>query len=82
MVNLIPGLVGSTYQEKLSELGLDTLEDRRMHQDMVQVYRIITGKDKVDPHSMFVFYGEQQRPTRMGSYPWNIVEPRCHTNMW
>ena len=81
MVNLIPGLVGSTYQEKLSELGLDTLEDRRVRQDMVQVYRIITGKDKVDPHSMFVFYGEQLRPTRMGSYPWNIVEPRCRTDM-
>ena len=81
MVNLIPGLQGTTYLEKLSELKLDTLEERRVRQDLILVYRIVTGKDKVNPHSIFEFYGEHARATRMSSYPWNIVEPRSRTDL-
>ena len=81
MVSLIPGLSGSTYKEKLAELNLDTLEDRRVRQDQILVYRIITGKDRVDPHTLFQFYGVTARPTRTSSYPWNIIEPRSRTEL-
>ena len=33
---MISGLSGTTYEEKCKELGLDTLEDRRLQQDMLQ----------------------------------------------
>ena len=49
MVSMIPGLLGATYKEKLVELKLDTLEDRRKRQDLILVYRIISGHDKIDP---------------------------------
>ena len=76
MVSLIPGLQGTTYLEGLAELKLDTLEERRVRQDLILVYRIVTGKDKLNPRRIFEFYGEQARTTRTSSYPWNIVEPR------
>ena len=39
-VNMISGLTGRTYEEKCKELGLDTLEERRLKQDMLQTYKI------------------------------------------
>jgi hypothetical protein len=42
-INWIPGLVGASYEDKCSELGLSTLEERRWEQDMVQVYKILHG---------------------------------------
>ena len=44
---MISGLTGSTYEEKCKELGLDTLEERRRQQDLMQTYKIFGGKDRV-----------------------------------
>ena len=46
-VKMISGLTGSTYEEKCKELGLDTLEERRRQQDLMQTYKIFGGKDRV-----------------------------------
>jgi hypothetical protein len=42
-VGMVSGLKGRTYEEKLEELGLTTLEERRHQADMAQVYKIVTG---------------------------------------
>ena len=34
-----------TYEERLTELKLTKLEDRRIRRDMIETYKIITGKD-------------------------------------
>ena len=66
MVSLIPSLsLEPPKLGKLVELNLNTREDRRGRQDLILAYRIISGMDKVDPHSLFKFHGEQARPTRM-----------------
>jgi hypothetical protein len=44
-VRAISGLHGRTYKERLEELGLPSLEDRRHEADMVQVYKIISEND-------------------------------------
>jgi hypothetical protein len=44
---MVSGLKGTTYNEKLEELGLTTLEETRHQTDMLQVYKILTGKDRV-----------------------------------
>ena len=36
-----------TYEERLSELTLPKLEDRRIRADMIETYKIITGKEDV-----------------------------------
>ncbi len=46
-VKMISGLEGKTYEERLKEVGLLTLEERRHQADMVQAYKIVTGKDMV-----------------------------------
>jgi len=35
------------------QLGLTTLETRRVRGDMSQVYRMMTGKDKIDREQFF-----------------------------
>ena len=46
-VNLITGLKGKTYLEKLHELGLLTLDQRRKRFDLIQTFKIIRGYYKV-----------------------------------
>ena len=47
------GLKGETYLERCAEAGLETLEKRRYNQDMMQVFKIIKGIDKVSLEKLF-----------------------------
>ena len=78
MVSMVPGLRGSTYEEKLSELGLQSLEDRRLRADMIQTFKLIKGHDKADLNSLFKFYDGHELVTRLSNYPLNIVP--AHSN--
>lgn len=60
MVSMIPGLRGS-YEDKLRALGMTTLQRRRERGDMIQTWRILTGKDRVDPANWFILQGDQAR---------------------
>jgi ribonuclease P/MRP protein subunit RPP40 len=46
-------LTSRTHEERLAELGLTSLEERRKRGDMITMFRILTGKDKVDPGLWF-----------------------------
>ena len=46
-VKMVSGLSSTIYEERLAELGLTTLEERRHQSDMQQAYKITTGKDHV-----------------------------------
>jgi ribonuclease P/MRP protein subunit RPP40 len=52
-VKLMTNLRSKTYEGKLKELGLTTLLERRKRGDMITMFRIMTGKDKVDPSLWF-----------------------------
>ena len=39
------GLTGSTYEEKLAEVGLMSLSDRRARGDMIETWKIINEKN-------------------------------------
>ena len=47
-VKMISGLKGKTYQEKLRELNLMSLEERRTRFDMIKVFKTIHGIDMVE----------------------------------
>jgi hypothetical protein len=70
-VGMISGLTANTYEERLKELGITTLEERRHQLDMIQTYRILQGKDKVDPKA-FTMASEGVRLTRQSADPLNI----------
>jgi len=51
--NLIPALKKYSYTDRLKKLGLTTLQTRRVRGDMIQAYKIMTGKDKIDREQFF-----------------------------
>ena len=46
---MIPSLKGLSYEERLRALNLPSLEHRRRRGDMLQVYKILNGIDRLDP---------------------------------
>ena len=60
MVRMIPGLRGS-YEDKLRDLGMTTLQRRRERGDMIQTWRILTGKDRVDPANCSLLRGQSEK---------------------
>jgi ribonucleases P/MRP protein subunit RPP40 len=70
-VNMISGLSGRTYEEKLSELQLDRLEDRRQLADMVMVHKIMHGHGDLTAEHWFDRFSTE-RLTRAASDPLNI----------
>ena len=61
MFNMVAGLKGKKYEQKLREVGLVTLEKRRIIGDMIQTFRIINGNDQVDPNTWFTMADERDR---------------------
>ena len=52
---LVKALSGLTYQERLLELGLPSLEYRRLRADVIEVYKIINQIDKINIDKFFTF---------------------------
>jgi hypothetical protein len=52
-VNMVSGLTGTTYDQKLAELHLDRLETRRQQFDMAMVHKIMHEHGDLDPDQWF-----------------------------
>ena len=50
---LVPQLREKSYDERLEALGLPRLVDRRIRGDMIETYKIMTGKDKLEKRRLF-----------------------------
>ena len=59
------------YEERLKELELTTLKERRHQADMAMVHRL-TGKDNVDPAEWFSQASDNARVTRVTADPLNV----------
>jgi len=44
---LVVGLKRLQYADRLHDLGLTTLEKRRLRGDLIETFKIVTGRDKV-----------------------------------
>ena len=71
-IKMISGLKAREYEDRLKELGLTTLEERRHQADMAMVYKVLTGQEQVDPADWFNTAGEAARATRATADPLNI----------
>ena len=49
----IPGLRDLTYEERLKECGLTTLEMRRIRGDQIEVFKILNGCENLDSNIFF-----------------------------
>ena len=81
-VNMISGLHGTTYLEKLNELKLLTLENRRKKYDLVETYKIMHGVSDVDYKTWFVRASENaSRTTRLTADPYSIAKQNPNTSL-
>ena len=51
---LIPTISNLSYPDRLRQLNLATLEFRRLRTDLIQVYKIFSGHNKIDPERFFM----------------------------
>ena len=74
-VRAISGLRATTYEEKLRELGIPSLQERRIEIDMVQTFKIVKGIDKVECELWFE-RADSRRPTRSNTVKHSLVPRR------
>jgi hypothetical protein len=53
MVSMVSGLQATTYEGKLSELGLESLETRRRNADIYTMHKLVHGVGDVDIENWF-----------------------------
>jgi hypothetical protein len=59
---MVSGLNGRNYEERCSELGIQTLKQRREDQDMAQVFRYSKGIGNIDAERLFERAAMQEGP--------------------
>ena len=75
---LVPELRKLTYEERLIKLKLTTLEARRVRGDMIETYKIITGKENINPDK---FFKMDPRPRREKFHTRRIFMKRYRLNI-
>ena len=87
-VKAVSNLRGKSYVERLRELEMDTLDERRKRGDLVQAYRVLSGKDNVSPATWFQFCQPRdgEVSTRLTTGHLNVVPKKAkgeiRRNFW
>ena len=50
---LAVGLKEFTYEERLTQLKLYRLEEQRLRGDLIETFKLLTGKENIDPYQFF-----------------------------
>ena len=64
MTRLLSDVRGKTYEERLKEVGLTTLTQRRERGDAIEAFKTLNGFNRVEKSQWFEIESEEQRPTR------------------
>ena len=76
---MISGLHGESYEEKLNELILLFLKERREHADMMQTFKILQGFSDVNPATLFSRINDS--PVTRNTTAHEILKPRSPEQM-
>ena len=75
-------LKNGTYIEKLAQIELLTLEDRRIYLDMIEVYKMINGPSKLNQSDFFELQCDHpRRGLRSNDCPVNIIIKRYNLDI-
>jgi len=80
-VNMIGGLVGVSYQEKLVELGLQSLADRRKEADLLLMQKVICGASGVNSEKWITSTQNALHNTRAAADPTRLAQPRARLEL-
>ena len=72
---LVKGFKKLQYEERLRRLGLTTLQ-QRLRGDLIETYKILTGKEKVDRNDFFKLQTRNFHNTRGHSYKLETTRSR------
>ena len=64
LVRMTSDVRGTTYEDKLKDAGLTTLEKRRERGDAIEAFKTIKGFNRVKKENWFKFEADDARPTR------------------
>ena len=64
MTRLLSDVKGKTYEERLKEVGLTTLTQRRERGDAIEAFKTLNGFNRVEKSQWFEIESDEQRPTR------------------
>jgi len=78
---LVKGLKNCSCKVRLTKLGLTTLEERRQRGDLVEAYKIITGKEKVRVQDFFNFH-HSSYDLRGHCYKLATKRSRLEVSLW
>jgi len=73
---LVPEIRNKGYARRLEDLGLFTLEQRRLRGRLIETFKILRGFNAVDPSHFFEL---NVNPTR--NHGWKVVPPRFTTSL-
>ena len=74
---LVPSIRNKGYQRRLDDLGLFTLEQRRLRGQLIETFKILRGFTGLAPDSLFQL---SENPTR--NHGWKVVPPRFRTSLY
>jgi len=75
---LVKGLKPKSYEERLKSLGLYSLQQRRLRGDMIETFKILTGKERVDSQSFFQLATASHN---LRGHSLKLFLPRCSTTV-
>ena len=75
---LVHNLRDKPYEVRLAALDLTTLEERRKRGDLIQVFKIIHGFDKLKCDDFFKLHKNDRGPVTRG-HEWKIKKPHTGT---
>jgi len=76
MCRMIPELKGRSYQEQLSDLGILSLETRRLRYQLIMIYKMCKGFINMDPSELF----DMKNDRRLRGHAMNIVQKHANTS--
>ena len=76
---LVPALANLPYEDRLARLDLTTLEERRHRGDMIEVYKIVNGYDKVNAGEQFLKLESGPLNDRTRGHAFKLRKPRHRT---
>ena len=71
---MIPELRDLSYEERLKEYGLTTLETRRLRGDQIEVFKILNGYENIDRNMFFSLKKDR-------GYEVKLVKDQCRLDI-
>ena len=74
---MIPELRDLSYEERMNECGLTTLEIKRLRGDQIEVFKILNGYENIDRNIVFSL----KKDNRTRGHEVTLVKDQCRLDI-